>query len=206
MNSMPGLVEVDRSISVSPTSALLFAAHACSASIVCLSEKSTWPSFFSFSIKASGGKPNKISSRTLLSLLIAPINEGSIARADHLMPAKEGLERPNKSNSPIPVKKCLLAIVGFVTLARHGATTPNAPSLFRTVAAPRKQIRVSCPPSAQTSATRTYTETHGRYTLDQKLTSADGKEVSYQIHYRNAQGCAQAGSTPAGTTHTASSS
>jgi hypothetical protein len=41
------------------------------------------------------------------------------------------------------------------------------------------------PNAALTSATRTYTETNGLYTLDQKLTSADGKEMSYQIHYRN---------------------
>jgi hypothetical protein len=41
------------------------------------------------------------------------------------------------------------------------------------------------PGQALTAATRTYTEANGLYTLQQKLTSADGKEMSYQIHYRD---------------------
>jgi hypothetical protein len=41
------------------------------------------------------------------------------------------------------------------------------------------------PNAALTAATRTYTETNGLYTLDQKLTGADGKEMAYQIRYRN---------------------
>ena len=40
------------------------------------------------------------------------------------------------------------------------------------------------PNGALTAATRTYTEANGQYTLSQKLTSADGKEMSYQVHYR----------------------
>jgi hypothetical protein len=40
------------------------------------------------------------------------------------------------------------------------------------------------PKAVLTASTRTYTEANGLYTLDQKLTGADGKEMSYQLHYR----------------------
>jgi hypothetical protein len=36
-----------------------------------------------------------------------------------------------------------------------------------------------------TAATRTYTEANGLYTLDQKLTGADGKETSLRTKYRD---------------------
>jgi uncharacterized protein (DUF2147 family) len=40
------------------------------------------------------------------------------------------------------------------------------------------------PTAVLAAATRTYSEANGQYTLSQKLTSADGKEMSYQVHYR----------------------
>jgi hypothetical protein len=40
------------------------------------------------------------------------------------------------------------------------------------------------PGAALTAATRVYTEANGLYTLDQKLTSADGKEISLRVKYR----------------------
>lgn len=36
-----------------------------------------------------------------------------------------------------------------------------------------------------TAGTRVYTETNGLYTLDQKLTGADGKEMSNRVQYRD---------------------
>jgi len=41
------------------------------------------------------------------------------------------------------------------------------------------------PNTALTAATRTYTESNGLYTLEQKLVGADGKEMSYKVHYRD---------------------
>ena len=38
---------------------------------------------------------------------------------------------------------------------------------------------------ALTAADRTYTEANGLYTLAVKQTSADGKETSYKLHYRD---------------------
>jgi hypothetical protein len=40
------------------------------------------------------------------------------------------------------------------------------------------------PGATLTASTRVYTENNGLYTLDQKLTSADGKEMSYRVQYR----------------------
>jgi hypothetical protein len=40
------------------------------------------------------------------------------------------------------------------------------------------------PGPAPKSATRVYTESAGLYTLDQKTTDADGKEVPFTAHYR----------------------
>jgi hypothetical protein len=39
--------------------------------------------------------------------------------------------------------------------------------------------------AALTAGTRVYTESNGLYTLDQKLTGADGKEMSLQAQYRD---------------------
>ncbi len=39
--------------------------------------------------------------------------------------------------------------------------------------------------AALTAGTRVYTEANGLYTLDEKLTGADGKEVSLRIQYRD---------------------
>jgi hypothetical protein len=43
-----------------------------------------------------------------------------------------------------------------------------------------------------TAGTRVYTEANGLYTLDQKLTGADGKEKSNQAQYRNGKDVKQA--------------
>lgn len=39
--------------------------------------------------------------------------------------------------------------------------------------------------TALTAGTRVYTETNGLYTLEQKLTNADGKEISIRTKYRD---------------------
>ena len=48
------------------------------------------------------------------------------------------------------------------------------------------------PGGALTAATRTYTEANGLYTLEQKLTGADGKETSLRVQYRDGQELKQA--------------
>ena len=40
---------------------------------------------------------------------------------------------------------------------------------------------------APAAATRTYTESAGVYTLEQKITGSDGKEVPYKVQYREGQ-------------------
>lgn len=40
---------------------------------------------------------------------------------------------------------------------------------------------------APKAATRVYTESDGVYTLDQKITGADGKEAPFKVHYRDGQ-------------------
>jgi hypothetical protein len=40
---------------------------------------------------------------------------------------------------------------------------------------------------APTAATRVYTESNGLYTLDQKITGADGKEIPFKVQYREGQ-------------------
>ncbi len=54
--------------------------------------------------------------------------------------------------------------------------------------------------AALTAGTRVYTETNGLYTLDQKLTGTDGKEVSNQVQYRDGKDEKQAMGGPADTT------
>ena len=39
--------------------------------------------------------------------------------------------------------------------------------------------------AALTAGTRVYTAANGLYTLDQKLTGADGKEISNRVQYRD---------------------
>jgi hypothetical protein len=46
--------------------------------------------------------------------------------------------------------------------------------------------------AALTAGTRVYTEADGLYTLDQKLTRADGKELSDRAQYRNGKEIRQA--------------
>ena len=41
------------------------------------------------------------------------------------------------------------------------------------------------PGAALAAGTRVYTESNGLYTLDQKLTSTDGKETSFRVKYRD---------------------
>jgi hypothetical protein len=51
-----------------------------------------------------------------------------------------------------------------------------------------------------TAGTRVYTEANGLYTLDQKLTGADGKEMSNRVEYRDGKEEKQATADPADTT------
>ena len=51
-----------------------------------------------------------------------------------------------------------------------------------------------------TAGTRVYTEANGLYTLEQKLTGADGKEMSYQVQYRDGKEAKQATAGPTDTT------
>jgi hypothetical protein len=52
--------------------------------------------------------------------------------------------------------------------------------------------------AALTAGTRVYTEANGLYTLDQKLTGADGKEMSNRVQYRDGKEVKQATAAPAG--------
>ena len=54
--------------------------------------------------------------------------------------------------------------------------------------------------AALTAGTRVYTEANGLYTLDQKLTGADGKEISSRAQYRDGKEEKQATAGPADTT------
>jgi hypothetical protein len=54
--------------------------------------------------------------------------------------------------------------------------------------------------SELTAGTRVYTEASGLYTLDQKLTGADGKEKANQVQYRDGKEEKQATAGPADTT------
>ena len=55
--------------------------------------------------------------------------------------------------------------------------------------------------AALTAGTRVYTEANGLYTLSQKLTGADGKEMSNQVQYRDGKDEKQATAGAADTTH-----
>jgi hypothetical protein len=55
--------------------------------------------------------------------------------------------------------------------------------------------------AALTAGTRVYTEANGLYTLDQKLTGADGKVMSNRVQYREGKDEKQATAGPADTTH-----
>jgi len=54
--------------------------------------------------------------------------------------------------------------------------------------------------SELTAGTRVYTEANGLYTLDQKLTGADGKTTSNRVQYRDGKEEKQATAGPADTT------
>jgi hypothetical protein len=51
------------------------------------------------------------------------------------------------------------------------------------------------------AASRVYTEANGVYTLDQKLTGADGKEISYRVQYSDGKDMKQDSGGPVDTTH-----
>jgi hypothetical protein len=51
------------------------------------------------------------------------------------------------------------------------------------------------------ASTRLYTEANGVYTLDQKLTGADGKEISYSVKYSDGKDTTQNPGGPIDTTH-----
>jgi hypothetical protein len=55
--------------------------------------------------------------------------------------------------------------------------------------------------AAPTAGTRVYTEADGLYTLDQKLTGADGKEKSNRAHYRDGKDEKQDTARATDTTH-----
>src|SRR5882757_914754 len=55
--------------------------------------------------------------------------------------------------------------------------------------------------AALTGGTRVYTEANGLYTLDQKLTGADGKEMSNRVQYRDGKDEKQATARAVDTTH-----
>ena len=52
-----------------------------------------------------------------------------------------------------------------------------------------------------TAGSRVYSEANGLYTLDQKLTGADGKDRSFRTQYRDGKDVKQAAGGPADTTH-----
>ncbi|HEY0799473.1 MAG TPA: hypothetical protein VGD54_01415 [Steroidobacteraceae bacterium] len=54
--------------------------------------------------------------------------------------------------------------------------------------------------AAPSSGTRVYKEANGLYTLDQKLTGADGKETSNRVQYRDGKDVKQAAGAAADTT------
>ena len=51
------------------------------------------------------------------------------------------------------------------------------------------------------ASTRIYSEADGVYTLDQKLTGADGKEISYSVKYSDGKDMKQASGGPVDSTH-----
>jgi hypothetical protein len=51
------------------------------------------------------------------------------------------------------------------------------------------------------ASTRVYSEANGVYTLDQKVTGADGKEVSYRVEYTDGKDVKQSTQSPLDTTH-----
>lgn len=53
--------------------------------------------------------------------------------------------------------------------------------------------------AALTAGTRVYTEANGLYTLDQKLTGADGKEASFRVQYRDGKEVKQTTAAAVGT-------
>ena len=57
------------------------------------------------------------------------------------------------------------------------------------------------PGGALSGGTRTYTEANGLYTLTQKLTSADGKEISNRVKYRDGKDEKQTNSSLVDSTH-----
>jgi len=57
------------------------------------------------------------------------------------------------------------------------------------------------PGAALTAGTRVYTEAKGLYTLDQKLTGPDGKEMSNRVQYRDGKDEKQATAGAVDTTH-----
>jgi hypothetical protein len=52
------------------------------------------------------------------------------------------------------------------------------------------------PGAPLTAGTRVYSEANGLYTLDEKLTGADGKEISLQAKYRNGKDVKDLSGTP----------
>ena len=51
------------------------------------------------------------------------------------------------------------------------------------------------------ASTRVYSEANGVYSLDQKMTGADGKEISYRVEYADGKDMKQTTTGPLDTTH-----
>ncbi len=63
------------------------------------------------------------------------------------------------------------------------------------------KLNVAKSKTALKAATRVYTEANGLYTLDQKVTGADGKEISSHTSYREGKDEKQPAGAPADTVH-----
>ena len=112
--------------------------------------RSMRPSFFGFSVNSVGGSPNSNSSRSLLSLLTALINDGSMARAGQVIPAKHGLAVPVIKTSPNPartfqggrqagpvIQTCVFLAIEFARLSVHTESVRIVPNVRSRVRSPQ---------------------------------------------------------------------
>src|SRR5436853_1786826 len=107
MNAMPGFVEVDFRIADFSLSLIGPGFQFIRYILVSVGleyHDAVLPQYF---CERLGGSPNRVSCSSWLSLFIALISEGSIARAVHLIPAREGLARPNDSSDPTATRSLL---------------------------------------------------------------------------------------------------
>src|SRR6266404_753737 len=94
--------------------------------------------------------PNSNSSRSLLSLLTALINDGSMARADQVIPAKHGLAVPVIKTSPNAartfqggrqagpvIQTCVFLAIEFARLSVHTESVRIVPNVRSRVRSPQ---------------------------------------------------------------------